>query len=432
MKFLRLLPLHLPFIFMFFLAAGCGGEGDGNNARSDGRKVIRISHFWGTVQDVWDSAIVEFEKTHPDIKVEQQVLSFNVHVQKMLTATAAGADIGDLLLLEDWFAQEILNRDFFIDLQPMVKRDLGQDAYFPISLETYYDSTKALRAFPIALGSYPLFYNKDLFDKAGIAYPDSTWTYDTLLAVAQKLTKDTDGDGKPDQWGFLLDNSGGFDGVIYSLGGAVLTDDLKRSAFAEPRTIQALHYWVDLVQKYKVAPQNASVMGGSSSGGSLRPFETGRFGMAMLGSMLTPFAAAKFPWNITLPPKGPAGRKALRFAEAFGIPNSSKNPEAAWEFLRWIVEDMPAKYADRMFFGLVPNSQRLASSPEYLNGTPKVDRTVLMEMIEQYSFSYWRSGWQEFRDNGFLPELDRMVSGDVTVEEGAAEADRKINAVLMR
>jgi multiple sugar transport system substrate-binding protein len=424
MNFKLFLPL---LIALMILSAGCGGE---SKPATGGKKVIRISHWWGTVQDVWDQAIADFEKTHPDIKVEQQVLSFQVHVQKVLTNAAASADIGDLILLEDWFAQELVNRDFFVDLQPYVQRDLKPEQIFPIALETYYDKNRALRAFPIALGSYPLFYNKDMFDRAGVKYPDSTWTYDTLLAVARKLTRDTDGDGKPDEWGFLLDNSGGFDGLLYSLGGGVLTDDMQRSAFAEPRTVRALHYWVDLVQKYRVAPPNASVLGGSSSGGMLRPFETGRFGMAMLGSMLTPYSVAKFNWDIALPPKGPAGRKCLRFAAAFGIPKSSQNPDAAWEFLHWIVTEMPAKYADKMFFGQVPNSRRLASSPEYLNGTPKVDRQVVIDMIQNYSFSYWRTKWQQFRDQGFMPELDRMVNGETTVEQGASDADRRINEVL--
>jgi multiple sugar transport system substrate-binding protein len=407
--------------------SGCGGD---NGRSADSRKVIRISHWWGTTQDVWDQAIAEFEKTHKDIKVEQQVLSFNVYEQKILINSAAGSDVGDLIAMEDWFAQELVNRDFFVNLQPYVDRDIRPDQVFPIAYSTYYDKQKALKAFPVALGSYPLFYNKDMFDRAHIGYPDSTWTYDTLLAAAQKLTRDTDGDGKTDEWGFLLDNSGGFDGLLYSMGGAVLTDDLQRSAFAEPRTLQALHFWVDLVQKYKVAPPTATLLGGSSSGGTLRPFETGRFGMAMLGSMLTPFEVAKFNWDIALPPKGPAGRKCLRFAAAFGIPKSSKNPDAAWEFLRWIVNDMPARFADRMFFGQVPNSRRLAFSPEYLQGTPKVNRKVVIDMIENYSFSYWRSKWQQFRDKGFLPELDNMVNGKATVEEAAAAADRRINEVL--
>src|SRR5687768_17371408 len=74
--------------------ASCGESGDGD--RSAGRKRVVISHFWGDVQDVWQQAIDDFEKAHPEIDVEQQALSFNVHYQKVQTASAAGSDIGDL------------------------------------------------------------------------------------------------------------------------------------------------------------------------------------------------------------------------------------------------------------------------------------------------------------------------------------------------
>lgn len=424
------LSLHIVAITLLVAllsTAGCGDSKSGETT-SDGRKIVRIAHWWGDAQSLWDSVIVEFEKSHPDIHVEQEVMSFNVLKDKVLTQSAAGEHVGDLIPLEDWFAQELVQRDYFVDLAGWVERDLKPEEYFPISLGTFKNGA-TLRAFPVALGSYPLYYNIDIFKAAGERFPDSTWTFDTLRAVAQRLTRDTDGDGKPEQWGFLLDNSGGFDGAIWSLGGAVLTDDMKKSAFNEPRTIAALHFWVDLVRKYKVAPQNASLLGGTSSGGAMRPFETGRFAMAMLGSH-TVGPTTSFAWNIALPPKGLGGRKSLRFAAAFGIPKTSKNPEAAWEFLRWIEKEMPSRYAARMFYGLVPNSPRLASSPEFLESAPKIDRSILIAMIEHYSFSYWRTHWLEFRDQGFLPEVDQMISGEKTVEAGAAAAEARINEVL--
>jgi multiple sugar transport system substrate-binding protein len=423
-------PLRLMLVLLVVATSACGdGDAGDGDAGDGGRRRVVISHFWGDVQDVWQEAIDEFEKSHPDIDVEQQAMTFNVHYQKVQTASAAGQDIGDLVLLEDWFAQELIEREQFVDLAPMVARDLDTSAIFAASLGTYRKGA-SLQAFPVALGSYPLFYNKDLFDAAGERYPDSTWTYDTLLAVARRLTLDTDNDGRTDQYGFLLDNSGGFDGVLYSLGGAVLSDDGTRSAFGEPRTIEALKYWTGLVRTHKVAPPNASVMGGSSSGGSTRPFETGRFAMAMLQAAISTYRNVPFKWDIALPPSGPAGRRALRYGAAFGIPKGSKNAEAAWEFLRWMVEEMPARYADRMFYGQVPNSRRLANAPEYLNGTPSVNRRVLIDMIDRYSFSYWRSRWLQFRDQGFLPQLDLMVIGEKSVEQAAVDADKRINEVL--
>ncbi len=415
-------------LILGLLVVAVVGCSSGDSA-SEGRTEITIAHFWGSSRTVWDSVIHEFERSHPDIQVVQQVQPFNVHTQKVMTMAAANADVGDLVLLEDWFAQELIQRNFLVDLKPYIERDLDSSEYFAQSLSNF-SHDGAVRAFPVALGTYPLYYNKDLFDAAGVAYPDSTWTYDTLLRVAETLTRDTDGDGTPDQWGILLDNSGGFDGAIYSLGGAVLTDDLQHSAFDEPRTKRALQFWVDLVRKYHVAPPSTALKGGTSVGGSMRPFETGRFAMAMLQADVASYANVPFDWDVAMPPKGPAGRRVLRYSEAFGIPRTSKHPDSAWEFLRWMVEDMPPRFANRLFYGQVPNSRRLASSDAYLLGKPRVNRAVIVDLIEDYSFSYWRTRWQQFRDQGFLPQLDLMMLGKKSVDEGAADASRRINEVL--
>ena len=137
-----------------------------------------------------------------------------------------------------------------------------------------------------------------------------------------------------------------------------------------------------------------------------------------------------FPWDITMPPKGPGGRMYLRGAAAFGIPRTSEHPDEAWEFIRWIVEDMPPKYGAKIFPGTVPNSRRIAESTDYLKAQPEYNRQVLIDMIRDYSFSIWRTRWLEFRDHGFLPEVDLMVSGEKSVEDGARDADVRINEVL--
>src|SRR5687767_1987208 len=123
---LLLAALLLPFL----LLNSCGGDSDGE---SGGKRKVIISHFWADVQDVWEEAIVEFEKTHPDIDIEQQAVSFDVHYEKVLTTAAADAEIGDLVLLEDWFAQELLERDFLVDISQWVKRDLTPEDFFAIS-----------------------------------------------------------------------------------------------------------------------------------------------------------------------------------------------------------------------------------------------------------------------------------------------------------
>ena len=425
MVMIRIYKHIFPFVLLALALHSCRESDD---MSQDGVVTIKIAHWWSDAKPLWDSVITEFEATHPNIRVEQEVMSFNVMKDKVLTQSAAGEHVGDLLPLEDWFAQELIERKFFTDLSGHIARDFDSADYYPIALGSFYNGEN-LQAWPVALITYPLVYNKAIFDKAGLPYPDTTWTFETFLQIAKQLTQDSDGDGKADQYGFMLDNSGGFDGTIYSLGGAILNENLSKSAFAEPRTVEALKLWTGLVLEHGVAPQNASILGGSSSGGSMRPFETGRFAMGII----SPHAISpntSFPWDITMPPKGSAGRKYLRGSAAFGIPRTSKHPDEAWEFIRWIVKEMPPKYGAQIFPGTVPNSRRIAESTDYLNAQPVYNRQILIEMIRNFSFSIWRTKWLEFRDNGFLPEVDLMVSGEKSVEDGANDADKRINEVL--
>ena len=88
-------------------------------------------------------------------------------------------------------------------------------------------------AVPKDYDTIALWYNKTLFDEAGISYPDDTWTWADLKDAAKKLTKD---DGS--QYGFCagLHNQEGYYNFVYQNGGEIITDD-KKSGYDEDKTI---------------------------------------------------------------------------------------------------------------------------------------------------------------------------------------------------
>ncbi len=90
-----------------------------------------------------------------------------------------------------------------------------------------------------------LWYNKTLFDEAGISYPDETWTWDTLKDAAKKLTKD---DGS--QYGFCagLHNQEGYYNFVYQNGGEIITDD-KKSGYDEKATIEGIEEYFSYVKR---------------------------------------------------------------------------------------------------------------------------------------------------------------------------------------
>ena len=423
---LRYALLIIQLCLFPFLFLSCQGK-----VEEKGKTKIKVVHWWGNVRDQWQTLIDEFERTHPDIAVEQEIVTYGPYVSKVLATAASGGIVGDVIVLEDWFAQELLSRDYCVDLQPFVQKDLKVEDFFNVSFDEYRYNGQLL-AIPACVGVGVLFYNKTLFDKAHMNYPDTTWTYDDLVATAKKLTRDTDGDGFVDQWGFTADDGMGFDTMLHSFGGAVLDNERRKSLLNDPKSLKAIRFWVDLVRKEKISPPSSMILGASTVGGIINPFLTGKFAMSVQPDFKLMYLEAPFEWDITMPPKGPENRRTMRFSQAFCIPRASIHRFEAWEFIRWFITDAPLTGIDQLFGGLTPVNRRRALSREFLEGLPRCNRRVVVDLMDNYSYSYMRTGWQEFRDHGFVPHLDLALAGKESAETAAALGAKAVDDVLSR
>jgi len=407
---------------------GCGG---GKN-EDTGKIHIKLVHFYTDHKDLWQNNVVaEFEKLHPNIDVEVEAIPFGLYTSKIQSAAAAGTKLGDVVLVDDWFGQELFKRDYTIPLDSLFARDFKQEDFFYQFFTVWRKGNTPnaqLMAMPACGGVTALFYNKDLFDQYKLSYPDSTWTYDTYLTAAQKLTN-SESDVAKKTWGTLVDDgqSTGIDTYIYSNGGRILSADLHTGALMEPASIAAVQNYVDLVQKYKVAPAP------DPSQGMAQRFQQGKFGM-----MLTFDAAkqelknAKFKWDVVAPPKGSAGLMDRQNGNAFAIAKLSEHPQEAWELIKFIVTLPTKKGINELFYTSMPLYKPLANSPEYLEGEPKCNRRALLEINNGHVFTLITPGWQEWRDHGFIPNMQDMLAGRKTVQQGLAAANEKINSVLSR
>jgi multiple sugar transport system substrate-binding protein len=188
-----------------------------------------------------------------------------------------------------------------------------------------------------------VYYNKDLFDAANVPYPptnweDQSWNFDKLRETAQKLTKDI-GTSKqvfgalntfsPDVQVMLFGgdffkqgayNTGYIDGQV-----DVLTDINK----------EAIQYNADLVNKYKVSPNQATLDAVSQVGD---PFLTGKVAMVLTGGWgFWTYNTAKFKWGVA-PIPWHEGHKSRIYADPWNITKGSKHPDESWEFVKYLVD----------------------------------------------------------------------------------------------
>ncbi|MGA9363567.1 MAG: sugar ABC transporter substrate-binding protein [Bacteroidota bacterium] len=393
---------------------------------------MRLVHWYGSQRDNWQNEIVEpFERDHPNIKVEMDVVPYSLYYPKILASAASGAAMGDVVAIDDWFAPELFKRNYTVDLQPYFDRDLRAEDFITQVFEMCrlpVGEKGDLLAVPFATGTTVLFYNKDLFDQVSVSYPDSDWTYADLLAAARKLTRDIDGDGITDQWGILADDGAytGFDTMLYSLGGQILSPDLKQSWIDRPKSVAALQYIVDLVRKERVSPLPSSL---ESLG---EKFGSGKFGMVITGDFVkSTLKDVRFRWDVALPPKGSEGlRLSRRFGNSLCIPRQSEHPQEAWQLIKYILTLPTGTKVNELFETMMPVFKALAFSKEWIEGAPLCTRRAIIETEERYSFFHITPGWLEWREQGLTPEVQNAMTGRKSVLDAARDAAGKINSIL--
>ena len=203
----------------------------------------------------------------------------------------------------------------------------------------------SLYCLPKDLSCFAFAYNKDLFDEAGLEYPDpeNPYTWEEFADVCQKLTKDKDGDGEIDQWGVANANAFGFTPYVYGNGGQFLNDDQTKVVIDENQNFKdAFQYYTDLTLKYKVTPtvEQDTALGGYQRwlDGQVAFYACGTWDVAAF------MDDATFPYNWDLCgwPVGPNGdgkSTAWLGTVGFAVSSQAKNPDLCAEGAKKVLEE---------------------------------------------------------------------------------------------
>lgn len=343
-----------------------GGAAGGEQAAAGEATTIRIT-CWesGDALEPFNNAIEKFQAANPDIKVQLECIP-QEYGTKLLAQLAAGS-APDIFQNGDGDVAKYVREGAVAPLDDFISGADGLDmnVFFPgvasfgqVDGQTFY-LTKDYS--PLVL-----YYNKKLFDEAGVDYPTADWTWDDVLAAAQALTKP---DGE--QWGIQVPNSWGdltwLRGVlplIYQNGGSVISEDgTKTDGYLNsPETIAALQWYVDLIQTHKVAPSKADI--DALAGVDL--FQTGKVAMLWTGRWpLKDFLAnPDLEFGTSGLPAGPAGKANALCWAGFTLNANSDKKDAAWKFLKYIAAGEGAQeFADYAFTAVqaVAESQNLAT-----------------------------------------------------------------------
>ena len=303
--------------------------------------TISFMH-WGTQEyaDRYRALIEAFEAENPDIRIEQLHTPTD-YPNKLRTMFAGGAP-PDTFVLDMQETSYFGQLDLVVDLLPLAERDA--DFHFEelnrlaVDIMTYEGRVLGL---PSDAGPNTYYYNVDMFDAAGLPYPDQMylaggWTWSDFREAAMKLTR-RDADGEVSVMGAAVHRGGAQHRLWMWSNGAPEFDDIRvptRALYDSPAAIQAFEFLQQLLHVDRVASISNSDIGGQDPSAA---FAAGR--LAMMARWMTGvpyFANSDVRFGLAPYPKGPApgGRHAADFATSgYAIAKASRYQEAAW---RWI------------------------------------------------------------------------------------------------
>ena len=338
-------------------------------------------HWEAAFRPVQAEFDANFAEEHPEININITYNTWADH-QNVVPAWAAAGTLPDILYVHGsrvapWAAEGIIS-----DIEDLVAPDTEFDVegIWEESLRLYRIDGR-LHAIPYDHGPVILGYNKDMFDAAGIDYPDENWTMDDLREAAIALSN-------PDelQWGwsgfFGFDNHNGVS-FLGPWGGAAMNEDETEMTLDSDAVREATNFWTGLIHEDGAAP---TAVDGESMGGIANVFQNGLSAMHAVPSWSTPSLRqfASFEWDVAPWPTGPVQRVTGSFGSGYGITTSSEHPDVAWTYLREYLS------TEGMIFmwSLTGRGSpaRPAALEEWLNSEPAPDNAqYYLDAMENYS-----------------------------------------------
>jgi multiple sugar transport system substrate-binding protein len=295
-------------------------------------------------QKLQDNLTKRYEEIHPDIKVKYIAFPWQNIWRKLEFLIVANIP-PDVSNIEQPYLPLFVHMG---RIEPLDEWMAGDSEFDPTTLfpkcmdEANWDNKQY--ALPTHFSPVGLLYNKTLFDKYGVAYPNRDWTRDDLLAAAKKLTNDLDGDGIVDQYGFFTNNNhwNRYPAWIWMTGGDFLTPDWKKSTFDNPKVVAGIRWLANLALKEGVAPKPSYLSNISSTnlilGGKLAMAAETRYFMANFYLPKNKDKIKDYTFDVSELPHGET-RASCFVVNQIMIPSTvaPERKKMSWDYLKFVV-----------------------------------------------------------------------------------------------
>lgn len=411
-------------------ATGCGGgnkadvKGATNEIGDDPKKIKgTITYaYWDINQEAMLTDVMKaFNKKYPNVKVQLNMVPFKDYFTK-LRAQASSKALPDVFWMNGPNFRSYAENGQLASLKALVDDGLIDPNKYPSALVDMYTVDGELFATCKDVDCVGIWYNKKLFDQAGVAYPDETWTLDTYKEKALELT-----DKLPDGvWGCaeVFSRTASYYHSIAINGGWVISDDKKKSGYDDPKTIEGVKFWRDLIE-IGACPDQEFLAENSCYG----MFEGGQVAMqwsgnwrvgALIGSSVKNDCAVAY-----LP--GGDDRKTAVHGLGHVISANTKNLAASQALVTFLAGEEAAKISAESGIALPALD---GTQDPYVDAQPGYNLEVFVDQAHNYAAPFPVSKtcpeWEELEGE----YLSKVFNGEITAEDGCRELAKAMNEVL--
>jgi multiple sugar transport system substrate-binding protein len=407
---------------------------------AESRTTLQVINWAGYQEQRLEAAYIDsFAAARPGVRVTLAAASNQSEYRdQILTSIAAGAP-PDVFLLDNIDIPAFVRAGVLLDLAPYAGRvGLPPERFAPAVLDIFRaGGGGGLWAFPKGYTPMVLAYNRDMFDRAGLPYPRDGWTWEEFRAAARALTRDSDGDGAADQWGFWLDRRAFmWIASLWSLGGDVLCPDGRRASgcLDAPATVRAMRLLTDLAVRDSVTARFFGLR--RSLGDQLRNFYSGRVAMVPAGHFWLPsfrphVEAGRLRLGfVTLPRLEGVAPVTVIYASGYAVPRNARHKRLSVELAAFMADSLAQ--VTRARGGLeIP---AIASIAERVAAADTAGWEATFVRAAATGRAPWGARIERWREvEAILPDImDRVILNGEEVEPVLRDVARRIDAALSR
>ncbi len=375
--------------------------------------TIWMGSWW---EDQIPKIVEAYKEVEPNVNLTIEALPVNGYVDKAVT-TILGGGGPDILAVDVTQMGTLVDKNLLQPWDDQIK-DMDLSDFAAVIEGGKFDGV--YYGLPYRTSSSIMYYNKTMFDEAGVPYPEAGWTYDDMLEIAKKLTIPGEqygvgiGASNADPSNVFLTLSP----VIWSYGGDYLNEDQTECTLNTPEAIEAIRYWTGLYTTEKVAPEGA--VNYTMTKDIMPLFIENKVALMMGGDQNAVEFDTNYPdlnYGYCVPPKAPSGSGGWLFT----VPVTAKNSPGAYKFAKWFLQPevlgeltirIPArKEATNYGIWNDPLYQTILESAMVGRLSPTIPQWTDMQKI-------------------IIVELQNIMQGAKTVEQGCEDMTRQCNGLL--